>query len=44
VLGQLLRAADGPRGDILELCLVDYAEVLGAESPTWVAGPLMRMA
>ena len=41
VLGQLLRAGGTPRGEILELCLVDYAEVLGARAPTWVAGPLM---
>ncbi|HEY1691346.1 MAG TPA: hypothetical protein VGG39_04250 [Polyangiaceae bacterium] len=32
------------RGAILDLRLVDYAEVLGAESPSWVAGPLMRIS
>jgi hypothetical protein len=44
VLGELLRARGTPRGEILELTLVDYAEVLGAPAPTWVAGPLLRMA
>ncbi|HEY8041655.1 MAG TPA: hypothetical protein VIF15_17740 [Polyangiaceae bacterium] len=43
VLGHLLRSQGVPEGEILELRLVDYAEVLGAESPTWVAGPLMRL-
>jgi hypothetical protein len=40
VLAHLL---PGARGEILELYLVDYAEVLGAEEPTWVAAPLMRV-
>jgi hypothetical protein len=31
------------KGAILDLRLVDYAEVLGAEHPSWVAGPLMRV-
>jgi len=44
VLGHLLRAGGRPRGEILELRLVDYAGVLGARSPTWVAGPLMRVS
>lgn len=44
VLGWLTRKAGTPAGSILELHLVDYAEVLGAEAPTWVAGPLMRLA
>lgn len=51
VLGWLVRARasskDGTpeplRGEILELHLVDYAEVLDAEAPTWVAGPLMML-
>jgi hypothetical protein len=42
VLAWLLRQRGPVRGDILELHLVDYAEVLDAEAPTWVAGPLMR--
>lgn len=43
VLGQLLQGR--PRtGAILELRLVDYAAVLGAPAPTWVAGPLLRAA
>lgn len=40
VLAHLLR---GSTGEILDLRLVDYAEVLGAEAPTWVAAPLMRV-
>jgi hypothetical protein len=47
VLGELLRGKRGsasPRGEIVELRLVDYAEVLSADPPTWVAGPLMRMS
>ncbi|HEX8793872.1 MAG TPA: hypothetical protein VF765_23175 [Polyangiaceae bacterium] len=43
VLGWLTRRAGAVTGSILELHLVDYAEVLGADAPTWVAGPLMRM-
>ena len=43
VLARALRGGSARRGEILELHLVDYAEVLGAEPPTWVAGPLMRM-
>jgi hypothetical protein len=44
VLARMLRRSGPLRGEILELTLVDYAEVLAAEAPTWVAGPLMRMA
>jgi hypothetical protein len=44
VLGHVLRAGGVPRGEILELRLVDYAGVLGAPSPSWVAGPLMRVS
>jgi len=40
VLGHLLR---GKAGEVLDLRLVDYAETLGAEEPTWVAAPLMRV-
>lgn len=40
VLGHLLH---GARGEVLDLRLVDYAEALGAEAPTWVAAPLMRV-
>ena len=43
VLARALRGGAERRGEILELPLVDYAEVLGAEHPTWVAGPLMRI-
>ncbi|MGD0524183.1 MAG: hypothetical protein ABSE49_03505 [Polyangiaceae bacterium] len=43
VLARALRPTDARRGEVLELHLVDYAEVLQAERPTWVAGPLMRM-
>jgi len=43
VLAHLLRSAVTLRGDVLELRLVDYAAVLGAEAPSWVAGPLMRL-
>lgn len=43
VLAHLLRGGAAPRGEIHELRLVDYAEVLGSEAPTWVAGPLMTM-
>ncbi len=34
--------ANGTPAELLELHLVDYAEVLAAESPTWVAAPLVR--
>jgi len=44
VLAHALRRGPALRGEILELHLVDYAEVLAAEHPTWVAGPLMRVA
>jgi hypothetical protein len=44
VLAHALRRGPELRGEILELHLVDYAEVLAAEHPTWVAGPLMRLA
>ncbi|MGH7293892.1 MAG: hypothetical protein ACRELB_03110, partial [Polyangiaceae bacterium] len=44
VLFELLRGAGSPRGEILDLRLVDYADVLEAENPTWVAGPLLRVA
>jgi hypothetical protein len=43
VLARTLGGGTERRGEILELLLVDYAEVLDAEHPTWVAGPLMRM-
>ena len=43
VLGWLTQRAGKAIGSILELHLVDYAEVLGVEAPTWVAGPLMRV-
>ncbi len=51
VLGWLSRRGAGGGGDrrsviegsILELHLVDYAEVLGVEAPTWVAGPLLQV-
>lgn len=43
VLGWLSRRTGTPGGSILELHLVDYAEVLGADAPTWVAGPLMKV-
>lgn len=52
VLGWLARRGGGGgggtsarevTGSILELHLVDYAEVLGVEAPTWVAGPLMKV-
>jgi hypothetical protein len=42
VLATLLRRTAAPAGELLALRLVDYAEVLAAESPTWVAAPLMR--
>ena len=44
VLAHALRRGPALRGEILELHLVDYAEALEAEHPTWVAGPLMRIA
>jgi hypothetical protein len=44
VLAQVLGAHPGLQAEIRALQLVDYAEVLAAEAPTWVAGPLMRMA
>jgi hypothetical protein len=44
VLGWLSRRSGQPQGEVLELHLVDYAEVLGTEAPTWVAGPLMKLA
>jgi hypothetical protein len=43
VLGWLSRRGGAPRGSILELYLVDYAEVLDVEAPTWVAAPLMKI-
>jgi len=43
VLARALGGGAERRGEILELHLVDYAEVLQAEAPTWVAGPLMRI-
>jgi hypothetical protein len=43
VLAHLLRARGAPRGEVLQLRLVDYAAALGAEAPSWVAGPLMRL-
>ena len=43
VLAHALGPGTGRRGEILELHLVDYADVLQAEPPTWVAGPLMRI-
>lgn len=43
VLARALPGAAERRGEILELHLVDYADALQAEPPTWVAGPLMRI-
>ncbi len=46
VLAHLLRGLRGLRdakGEILDLRLADYAEILGAAGPTWVAAPLMRV-
>ncbi len=43
VLGWLSRRGGVPQGSILELHLVDYAEVLDADAPTWVAGPLLKV-
>jgi hypothetical protein len=42
-LAHVLRANGVPRGEICDLSLVDYAEVLDADPPTWVAAPLMRV-
>jgi hypothetical protein len=44
VLFRLLQPHGAPRGAILDLRRVDYADVLGADDPTWVAGPLLRVA
>jgi hypothetical protein len=44
VLAHLLRSRGALRGEVLQLRLVDYAAALGAEAPSWVAGPLMRLA
>ncbi len=44
VLAHLLRSRGALRGQVLQLRLVDYAAALGAEAPSWVAGPLMRLA
>jgi len=43
VLGWLSRRGGVPQGSIVELHLVDYAEVLDADAPTWVAGPLLQL-
>jgi hypothetical protein len=43
-LAHVLREGGALRGHVFELLLVDYAEVLAAERPTWVAAPLMRLA
>jgi len=43
-LAHALRAAGEPGGEILELQLVDYAEALDAEGPTWVAAALARVS
>jgi hypothetical protein len=43
-LGHVLRGGGAFDGRIQELSLVDYAEVLAADRPTWVAGPLLRVA
>lgn len=43
VLAHVLRQHGFPKGDILELDLVDYADVLAANAPTWVAAPLIRI-
>ncbi len=40
VLAHALRERGAIEGEIVELVLVDYAEVLEAERPTWVAGAL----
>jgi hypothetical protein len=42
VLGHLLARGGAFRFAIEALELVDYADVLGAPSPTWVAAPLVR--
>jgi hypothetical protein len=44
VLAHALRRGTPLRGEIVELHLVDYADVLGTPPPTWVAGPLVRIA
>lgn len=43
VLFDVLRRTGTPRGEIVDLRLVDYADVLRADDPTWVAGPLVRV-
>jgi hypothetical protein len=48
VLGHLARLQGERDGKtrgcaILDLTLVDYSDVLGAEAPTWVAAPLMSL-
>lgn len=43
VLAELLRERGGFRSTVEGLALVDYAAVLGAEAPTWVAGALVRL-
>jgi hypothetical protein len=43
-LFHLLGKSASPRGEIVELRLVDYSDVLAAARPTWVAGPLMRVS
>jgi hypothetical protein len=44
VLGWLSRRGGAPQGSVVELHLVDYAEVLDTDAPTWVAGPLLKVA
>jgi hypothetical protein len=43
VLFHVLRAAGPVRAEIVDLRLVDYAEALAADDPTWVAGALLRV-
>jgi hypothetical protein len=43
VLGWLTRRGGAPHGSLVELRLVDYSEVLDADPPTWVAGPLLKV-
>jgi hypothetical protein len=42
VLAHLLSTTGAVAAEVLALRLVDYSEALDAESPTWVAAPLLR--
>jgi hypothetical protein len=44
VLFHLLRGSAPLHAEVLDLRLVGYADVLEADDPTWVAGPLLRVA